>query len=80
MLQSIGCDEFVGMSFEELIKKMDPMVLAKELVEYHGVADFSPEVQHKAVYMQYPSQFEDFIVSDEELTDWLKNIGAEKFI
>lgn len=80
MLQSIGCDEFVGMSFEDLIKKIDPMVLAKELIEYHGVANFSPEVQHKEVYLQYPSQFEDFIVSDEELTDWLKNIGAEEFI
>lgn len=80
MLESIGCDELVGLSFDELIKKIDPMVLAKELVEYHGVANFNPEVQHKDTCIQYPSTFEDFIVTDEELTEWLKNIGAEEFI
>lgn len=44
MLKCIGLDEEVGLSVEELVKKHSPMLLAKELVEYAGVQNFSPEV------------------------------------
>ena len=79
MLYACGLDEYMGKSFEELVKLIDPTVLAEEMVVFHGVTNFNPSVNKKNEYLQYPSEFEDFIVTDEELNQWLKDIGAEEY-
>lgn len=78
MLETCGCEDKVGIPFEELVKIIDPMLLAKEMVEYYGVVEFNPVVYKGDTYIQYPYESEDFILTDEELNDWLRDIGAEE--
>ena len=80
MLKCIGLDEEVGLSVEELVKKHSPMLLAKELVEYAGVQNFSPEVVKNDTCNMYPYSAEDFTVSDEDLVKWLRDLGAGEII
>lgn len=80
MLKCIGLDEEVGLSVEELVKKYSPMLLAKELVEYAGVQNFSPEVVKNDTCNMYPYSAEDFTVSDEDLVKWLRDLGAGEII
>lgn len=80
MLKCIGLDEEVGLSVEELVKKHSPMLLAKELVEYAGVQNFSPEVVKNDTYNRYPYSAEDFTVSDADLVKWLRDLGAGEII
>lgn len=37
MLRACGYDDYIGLSFTELIKKLSPEIMAKEIVEYEGV-------------------------------------------
>lgn len=78
MLEVTGYDEYKGKSLEELLEIMSPELLAKEMVEYHGIQNFSPIVCKKDVVLQYPCDANDFIVTLEELNDWLHNIGADE--
>lgn len=80
MLKYIGLDEEVGLPVEELVKKHSPMLLAKELVEYTGVQNFSPEVVKDDTCNRYPYSAEDFTVSDDDLVKWLHDLGAGKII
>lgn len=80
MLKCIGLDEEVGLPVEELVKKHSPMLLAKELVEYAGVQNFSPEVVKNDTYNRYPYSAEDFTVSDADIVKWLRDLGAGEII
>lgn len=80
LLQFIGEDNRIGSSLEDLLKDLSPKLLAKEVVEYEGVANCNPTVVKNGELIQYPTNWEDFIVSDEDLISWLKDIGAEEFI
>lgn len=80
MLKCIGLDKEVGLPVEELVKKHSPMLLAKELVEYAGVQNFSPEVVKNDTYNRYPYSAEDFTVSDEDLVKWLRDLGAGEIV
>ena len=80
LLSVIGEDERIGSSLEELLKDISPELLAKEVVEYEGVSNFSPYVVKNNRLIQYPVDWEDFIISDDDLIAWLKDIGAEEFI
>ena len=59
---------------------MSPELLAKEMVEYEGVANFNPTVVKEGKVIQYPYSWEDYIVSDDDLVSWLKDLGASEFI
>lgn len=80
MLKCIGLDKEVGLPVEELVKKHSPMLLAKELVEYAGVQNFSPEVVKNDTYNRYPYSAEDFTVSDADIVKWLHGLGAGEII
>lgn len=80
MLRACGYDDYIGLSFTELIKKLSPEIMAKEIVEYEGVSNFSPVVVKEDKVIQYPADWTDFIVSDSGLKAWLINIGAEEFV
>lgn len=89
VLKYIGLDEEVGLPVEELVKKHNPMLLAKELVEssvifspksYTGVQNFSPEVVKNDTCNRYPYSAEDFTVSDEDLVKWIRDLGAGEII
>lgn len=80
MLRACGYDGHIGLSFADLIKKLSPEIMAKEIVEYEGVNNFSPVVVKEDKVIQYPADWTDFIVSDSDLKAWLINIGAEEFV
>lgn len=79
MLRACGYDNYIGLSFTDLIKKLSPEIMAKEIVEYEGVSNFSPVVVKEDGVIQYPFDWTDYIVSDSDLKEWLVNIGAEEF-
>jgi hypothetical protein len=80
MLQFIGEDARMGESMEQLIGELSPELLAKELVEYEGIGNFNPEVRKiidgEVEYLRYPSG-EDFLLTDEEVDAWMKEIAPE---
>lgn len=78
MLYTCGLEEHSGKTLQELLKDLSPELLAKEMVEYHGVQEFSPYVAKDSFVNNYPSSKEDFIITDEELNNWLKDMGAEE--
>lgn len=81
MLKTCGLDEKVGKTLKELLEDgISPETLAKEMVEYDGVSNYNPSVCKNGQYIQYPGTWEDFIVSNEDLISWMKDIGAEEFI
>lgn len=80
MLQFIGEDHRIGSSLEDLLKELSPQLLAKEIVEYEGVVNCNPIVVKNGRLIQYPISWTDFIISNEDLINWLKDIGAEEFI
>lgn len=80
MLKCCGIDEDVNLSINELVKKYDPMFLAKSMVMYVGIASFSPNVYKKAVLNRHPRDIEDFTVSNEDVIEWLLALGAENVI
>lgn len=80
MLRACGYDDHIGLSFTDLIKKLSPEIMAREIVEYEGVNNFSPVVVKEDKVIQYPADWTDFIVSDSDLKEWLIDIGAEEFI
>ena len=80
MLAACGLDEKAGLSLDELLKELSPELLAKEMVEYEGVANFNPTVVKEGKVIQYPYSWEDYIVSDDDLVSWLKDLGASEFI
>lgn len=79
MLYCIGEDARIGMKFEDFLNEttISPELLAKEMVEYMGVGEFSP-CTFKCP--QYPSEADDYIVSDEDLKQWLIDLGAGDII
>jgi hypothetical protein len=79
MLDFCGYDEYKGKNLNELIDAgISPEVLAKEMVEYLGVGNFSPIVVKEDTILQYPNSYEDFLISDKELNEWLKELDAEE--
>lgn len=80
LMEYIGEDERVGSSLEDLLKDISPELLAKEVVEYEGVSNCNPVVVKNGFVNNYPYSWEDFIISDEDLISWLKELGAEIFI
>lgn len=80
MLYQCGLDEHLGKTLQELLESgFTPEQLAKEMVEL-DVVNFNPSVYKNGQYIQYPYNWEDFIVSDEDLKKWLLDIGAKEFI
>lgn len=78
MFYYIGQDERIGMTFQDLLDEttISPKLLAKEMVEYMGVDEFSP----RTFSCQYPSSPKDYIISDEDLEKWLTDLGAGDLI
>ena len=80
MLKYCGFDEDINLSIDELVKKHDPMFLAKKMVTYVGIASFSPSVFKNGAYNMHPRNVEDFMVSNEDVVKWLCILGAENII
>lgn len=76
-----GFDEDVRLPVAELIKKYDPMFLAKNMVLYAGFSKFSPSVfKNDVTYNMHPSDIKDFLVSNNVVIKWLHSLGAENII
>ena len=80
MLKCCGINEDVNISVDELIKKYDPLFLAKSMVMYVGIASFSPNVYKNGVLNSHPRDIEDFMVSNENVIEWLYMLGAENIL
>lgn len=80
MLKNCKLDEDAEFSFSELVKKYNPMILAKEMVIYAGFSNFSPSVCKNGLYNMHPSNVEDFLVSNDDVVKWLHSLGAESII
>ena len=80
MLKHCGFNEDINLSIDELVKKHDPMFLAKKMVTYLGIASFSPRVFKNGAYNMHPRNVEDFTVSNDDVTKWLHDLGAESII
>lgn len=48
-----------------------PEYFAVDIVEYYGIASFNP----RAFQTSKPEEYEDFAVSEDELEDWLSELG-----
>lgn len=79
MLYCIGQDERIGMKLQDFLKEtnISPKLLAKEMVEYMGVDEFSPITFKNP---QYPSCIEDYLVSNKDLKKWIQDLGAGNLI
>lgn len=79
MLYCLGQDERIGMKFQDFLNEttISPKLLAKEMVEYMGVEQFSPITFKNS---QYPSCAEDYLISDKDLEKWLQDLGAGDLI
>lgn len=79
-----GFDEDAKLPVAELVKKYDPMLLAKSMVLYAGFSKFSPSVfkgdVYNDVYNMHPSDIKNFLVSNDNVVRWLYNLGAESII
>lgn len=89
MLKCCGFDKDVKLPVAELVKKHDPMFLAKEMVLYvlfskeridGNFVNFSPSVFKNDAYNMHPSNIEDFLVSNDDVTKWLLHLDAENII
>lgn len=80
MLKYYGFNENIDLPVAELVKKYDPMFLAKSMVRYVGIASFSPSVFKNGTYNTHPRNVEDFTVSNEDVIKWLHTLGAENII
>ena len=84
ILKYCGFDEDAKLPVAELVKKYDPMLLAKNMVLYAGFSKFSPSVfkgdVYNDVYNMHPSDIKDFLVSNDNVVRWLYNLGAESII
>lgn len=80
MLEYCGLDEDAKLPVEELVKKHDSMLLAKNMILYAGFAKFSPSVCKNGLYNMHPSDTEDFLVSNDDLMKWLHSLGAGNII
>lgn len=67
-----GLEELSNMPLFEI---MSPEQWAKEMVEC-GTGLYQP-TSYKS---QYPSSWEDYILTEDELKEWLKALGAEEFV
>lgn len=74
MLYAIGREDLKCKSFDELLEIISPELLAKELVEYHGIGNCNPTT----LRTQYPSNFHDFVFYKEDIKYWLKQLRAGK--
>lgn len=76
-----GFDEDAKLPVAELVKKYDPMLLAKNMVLYAGFSKFSPSVfKNDVTYNMHPSDIKDFLVSNDDVMKWLHSLGAENII
>lgn len=80
LMTAIGEDWRSDSSLEDLLKDISPELLAKEIVEYEGAINCNPTVVKNGFINNYPYYLEDFIVSDEDLISWLKELGAEEYV
>lgn len=81
MFTRCGDDKDAGVPVTELVKKYDPMLLAKNMVLYAGFSNFSPSVCKNGLYNNmHPSNVEDFLVSNDDVVKWLHSLGAENII
>lgn len=89
MLKYCGFDKDAKLPVAELVKKHDPMFLAKEMVLYvlfskervdGDFVNFSPSVFKNDAYNMHPSNIEDFLVSNDDVTKWLLHLDAENII
>lgn len=76
-----GFDEDAKLPVAELVKKYDPMLLAKNMILYAGFSKFSPSVfKNDVTYNMHPSDIKDFLVSNNVVMKWLHSLGAENII
>lgn len=81
ILKYCGFDEDAKLPVAELIKKYDPMLLAKNMVLYAGFSKFSPSVfKNDVTYNMNPSDIKDFLVSNNVVMKWLHSLSAENII
>lgn len=89
MLKCCGLDKDAKLPVAELVKKHDPMFLAKDMVLYvlfskervdGDFANFSPSVFKNDAYNIYPSNITDCLVSNADVVKWLHVLGAESII
>lgn len=80
MLKYCGFNEDAELPVEEIVKRHDPMLLAKNMVLYAGFAKFLPSVCKNGLYNIHPSDIKDFLVSNDDLIKWLHSLGAENII
>lgn len=79
MFYTTGQEEKIGMSLKDLMEEstISPKFWAKEMVEYMGIQNFCPISFKNA---QYPEGYDEFILSKDELIEWLHGLGAEEFV
>lgn len=51
-----------------------PEYFAADIIDYYGMADFRP----RAYRTDSPTEYEDFIVSENELEEWITELGVVK--
>lgn len=85
MFDVYGLDVDAKLPLAGLVKKYDPMFLAKEIVMYvtampNGFAKFSPSVFKNDAYNIHPSDIKECLVSNVDVIKWLHILGAESII
>ena len=75
ILKAIGLEDREN---DDPLMIMDNAAWAKEIIEYYGVSNFSPTVLKPNTY--YPTYYEDYLCTPDEVKDWLIELGAGDII
>ncbi len=77
VLKICGYEDYLGKPREEIISGISPQILAREVVEClnGGHCD-----SFEAYNTNYPSSWEDLLVSEGDLAEWLGALGAKEFV
>lgn len=73
VLSYIGLEDMSEKPIEEI---MEPECFAMEVVNYYGPGNLSGRSYHS----EYPGTFEDYLVTPEELHEWLLALGAGNIV
>lgn len=73
ILVAIGLEDMSGRPLEEIL---EPEQWAKEMVGYYGVQNFGG----RSFKSEYPDSFEEYLVTQEELHEWLCALGTENIV
>ena len=70
-------DECEGLSRDEVIDKLGDLNMVKEAVESLGGKGF---IDTQTVNGEEPMSYEDTYLTEDELVEWIKKLGADEFI